>query len=84
MAVEAGSFTGIMEADEVVVDYLVEMRGLDAAEVRSNIVQADAGATYCKTFDIDLGIGQKNICLFQKSVVALPRQALYFHFYRIT
>ena len=27
MAVEAGGFTGIIEADEVVVDYLVEMRG---------------------------------------------------------
>ena len=30
MAVEAGGFTGIIEADEVVVDYLVEQRGLDA------------------------------------------------------
>jgi hypothetical protein len=28
MAVEAGGFTGIIEADEVVVDYLTEMRGL--------------------------------------------------------
>ena len=30
MAVEAGGFTGIIEADEVVVDYLVRMRGLTA------------------------------------------------------
>jgi 3-isopropylmalate/(R)-2-methylmalate dehydratase large subunit len=54
MAVEAGGFTGIIEADEVVVDYLVTQRGLDAAEIRSSIVRADAGATYCATFEIDL------------------------------
>jgi 3-isopropylmalate/(R)-2-methylmalate dehydratase large subunit len=56
MAVEAGGFTGIIEADETVVDYLVAERpGLDAAAVRAGIVRADPGAKYCKTFDIDLG-----------------------------
>ena len=55
MAVEAGGFTGIIEADEVVVDYLVKQRGLDADDVRSRIVKADPGATYLATFDIDLG-----------------------------
>jgi 3-isopropylmalate/(R)-2-methylmalate dehydratase large subunit len=54
MAVEAGGFTGIIEADEVVVRYLVEQRGLDAESVRSRIVRADAGAEYLATFDIDL------------------------------
>lgn len=54
MAVEAGGFTGIIEADEVVVSYLVEQRGCDAADVRRRIVRADPGATYCATFDIDL------------------------------
>ncbi len=54
MAVEAGGFTGIIEADEVVVDYLVKQRGLDAGDVRARIVKADAGATYCQEFDIDL------------------------------
>jgi 3-isopropylmalate/(R)-2-methylmalate dehydratase large subunit len=54
MAVEAGGFTGIIEADEVVVDYLVKQRGLDANEVRSRIVKADAGATYIATFEVDL------------------------------
>lgn len=54
MAVEAGSFTGIIEADEVVVDYLVEMRGLDPHLVRERIVRADAGAEYAETFEIDL------------------------------
>jgi 3-isopropylmalate/(R)-2-methylmalate dehydratase large subunit len=55
MAVEAGGFTGIIEADEVVVDYLVKQRGLDADAVRARIVKADEGATYMATFDVDLG-----------------------------
>jgi 3-isopropylmalate/(R)-2-methylmalate dehydratase large subunit len=54
MAVEAGGFTGIIEADEVVVDYLVKQRGLRADDVRARIVRADPGATYCATFEVDL------------------------------
>jgi len=54
MAVEAGSFTGIIEADELVLDYLVEMRGLDRERLRSMIVRADAGASYAATFEIAL------------------------------
>lgn len=55
MAVEAGGFTGIIEADDVVVDYLCEGRGLDADEVRAGIVHADADAEYAKSFEFDLG-----------------------------
>jgi len=54
MAVEAGGFTGIIEADEVVVEYIANQRGADRARLRAQIVVADAGASYCKTFDIDL------------------------------
>ncbi len=54
MAVEAGGFTGIIEADEVVVEYLAEMRGADKDAIRQGIVTADADASYCKVFDIDL------------------------------
>ena len=54
MAVEAGGFTGIIEADEVVVEYLVTQRGLDAAAVRKLAVKADANAEYMATFDVDL------------------------------
>lgn len=54
MAVEAGGFTGIIEADEVVVDYIATQRGTDKQKLRAQIVKADAGAEYCKTFDIDL------------------------------
>jgi len=55
MAVEAGGFTGIIEADEVVVDYLVKQRGLGADAVRARIVKADPGAAYMASFDVDLG-----------------------------
>jgi 3-isopropylmalate/(R)-2-methylmalate dehydratase large subunit len=55
MAVEAGGFTGIIEADDVVVDYLTKQRGLVAADVRKRIVRADPGAAYVATFEIDLG-----------------------------
>lgn len=54
MAVEAGGFTGIIEADELVVEYIANQRGADRARLRAQIVTADAGASYCKTFDIDL------------------------------
>jgi 3-isopropylmalate/(R)-2-methylmalate dehydratase large subunit len=54
MAVEAGGFTGIIEADEVTVEYLVKQRGLSAAEVRKRIVRADEGAEYMATFEVDL------------------------------
>jgi 3-isopropylmalate/(R)-2-methylmalate dehydratase large subunit len=55
MAVEAGSFTGIIEADEVVVRYLVEQRGLKAEDIAPMVVKADPGATYMATFELDLG-----------------------------
>lgn len=54
MAVEAGGFTGIIEADDVVVDYIAAQRGADRARLRAQIVRADPGASYVKTFDLDL------------------------------
>ena len=56
MAVEAGGFTGIIEADDVVVDYLIGRRkGLTREELTARIVKSDPGASYLETFDIDLG-----------------------------
>jgi 3-isopropylmalate/(R)-2-methylmalate dehydratase large subunit len=55
MAVEAGGFTGIVEADEVIVEYMVAQRGLKAEDVRARIVKADPGASYMATFEVDLG-----------------------------
>lgn len=54
MAVEAGGFTGIIEADEVTVDFLVKERGVNPDDVRKRIVKADPGATYLATFEVDL------------------------------
>jgi 3-isopropylmalate/(R)-2-methylmalate dehydratase large subunit len=57
MAVEAGGFTGIIEADDVVLAYLRAQRGLDDGaleEIQGRVARADPGATYCATFHIDL------------------------------
>ncbi len=54
MAVEAGGFTGIIEPDEVTLDYLVKNRGLNEEEVRSMFLCSDEGAEYAATFEINL------------------------------
>ena len=54
MAVEAGGTTGIIEPDEVTLDYLVRMRGLDAEEVRKGFLKSDADAEYAAVFEINL------------------------------
>jgi len=54
MAVEAGGFTGIAEADASVLDYLVEMRGSRRADLEGMVRSADPDAVYCHTFAIDL------------------------------
>ncbi|MGZ3418834.1 MAG: aconitase family protein [Polyangiales bacterium] len=54
MAVEAGGFTGVIEADEVVVDYIHELRGTPKADVRAKLVKSDPDAKYFATFEIDL------------------------------
>ncbi|MGO9000312.1 MAG: aconitase family protein [Polyangiaceae bacterium] len=77
MAVEAGGFTGIIEADEVVVDYLVKQRGAKADEVRARIVKADPGATYLATFDIDLGAVPPMVALPGDPRNGIPLSALH-------
>jgi 3-isopropylmalate/(R)-2-methylmalate dehydratase large subunit len=54
MAVEAGGTTGIIEPDEVTLEYLVRTRGLDAEEVRRGFLKSDPDAEYAATFEIDL------------------------------
>src|ERR671939_948915 len=54
MAVEAGGFTGIIEPDEVTLEYLTRMRGLDAVEVRKGFLRSDEDAEYAASFEIDL------------------------------
>jgi 3-isopropylmalate/(R)-2-methylmalate dehydratase large subunit len=55
MAVEAGAFTGIIAADEVVIDYLMQARGLARAALEASVVRADPDATYARTIELDLG-----------------------------
>jgi 3-isopropylmalate/(R)-2-methylmalate dehydratase large subunit len=63
MAVEAGGFTGIIEADDTVVDYLVHARGLDRCDVEAAIVRSDPDAIYAATFEIDLAAVEPMIAL---------------------
>ena len=54
MAVEAGGTTGIIEPDEVTLEYIVRTRGLDAEEVRRGFTYSDPEAEYAAVFEIDL------------------------------
>lgn len=54
MAVEAGSTTGIIEPDDVTLNYLAKNRGLDADAVRAMFVFGDDNAEYAATFEVDL------------------------------
>ncbi len=54
MAVEAGGFTGVIAADEVVVDYIHSMRGVPKDKIRERFVTSDPDAKFFATFDINL------------------------------
>ena len=54
MAVEAGGTTGIIEPDEVTLDYIVRTRGLDPETVRKGFTYSDPDAEYAAVFEIDL------------------------------
>jgi 3-isopropylmalate/(R)-2-methylmalate dehydratase large subunit len=54
MAVEAGGTTGIIEPDDVTLDYIVRMRGLDAEEVCKGFLKSDPDAEYAEVFEINL------------------------------
>jgi 3-isopropylmalate/(R)-2-methylmalate dehydratase large subunit len=55
MSVEAGGFTGIIAADEVVWDYLAGRRNVTREQLQAMSVRADDGAVYAHHFEIDLG-----------------------------
>jgi len=54
MAVEAGGTTGIIEPDEVTLQYIVKSRALDADEVRKGFTYSDPNAEYAAVFEINL------------------------------
>lgn len=55
MAAEIGGFTGIVAPDEKVVEFLVERRGMSAAEARklTGGLQPDADAEYAQTIELN-------------------------------
>src|SRR6267143_4931492 len=55
MAVEAGGFTGIIEPDDVTLEYLVRSRGMAPDEVLDGFLKSDENAEYAADFTIDLG-----------------------------
>jgi len=54
MSVEAGGTTGIIEPDEVTLEYIVRTRGLDPEEVRKGFTYSDPDAEYAAVFEINL------------------------------
>ena len=55
MAAEVGAFTGIVRPDEVVADFLMRERGMDASVVRGLLdgLHSDAGAQYEHVIEFD-------------------------------
>jgi 3-isopropylmalate/(R)-2-methylmalate dehydratase large subunit len=54
MSVEAGGTTGIIEPDDVTLNYIVRTRDLDAEEVRRGFTFSDSDAEYAAVFEINL------------------------------
>ncbi|MEI9954627.1 MAG: aconitase family protein [Pseudomonadota bacterium] len=54
MAVEAGAFSGIIAADEVVIEYLISARGLTREALAERVVLPDEGAQYAFSVELDL------------------------------
>jgi 3-isopropylmalate/(R)-2-methylmalate dehydratase large subunit len=63
MAVEAGGFTGVVAADEQVVAYLRDQRGLDETATRALLIKSDSGAAYADRFEIDLSAIEPMVAL---------------------
>ena len=54
MAVEAGGTTGIIEPDELTLEYIVGTRGIDPEQVRKGFTYSDPDAEYAAVFEINL------------------------------
>src|SRR3990167_896976 len=63
MAVEGQGFTGIVEPNELLVDFMVNQHGLRRADVYEMLVYPDANPTYFDTLDINLGQIEKMVSL---------------------
>ena len=58
MAAEIGGFTGIVAPDEKVVEFLVERRGMERAEIEKMIegLQSDRDAEYAEVIELDAAV----------------------------
>ena len=57
MAVEAGAFTGVIEPDEVVTQYLLDVRpSLTRETIEAGFLKSDEDAEYVASFDIQLDV----------------------------
>ncbi|MDQ3686404.1 MAG: aconitase family protein [Acidobacteriota bacterium] len=54
MAVEAGGTTGIIEPDDVTLEYLMNTRGLREEDIRAGFLKSDSDAEYAAIFEINL------------------------------
>ncbi len=54
MSIELLGFTGIIEPNQQIVNYLAEKRGMSEQEIRGLMVASDEGAQYSHVFNIDL------------------------------
>lgn len=54
MAVEAGGTTGIIEPDNVTLEYLMSTRGLREEDIRAGFLMSDEDAEYAAVFEINL------------------------------
>lgn len=62
MAVEGGATTGIIEADQVTIDYLKEMNRWDGTAAE-DMLKSDAGASYVFRVEIDLDVLRPMVAL---------------------
>jgi 3-isopropylmalate/(R)-2-methylmalate dehydratase large subunit len=63
MAAEAGAFTAIGEADEVVVEFLRTERGLSREALNGRLLRADPGANYVASIELDLDLVEPMLAL---------------------
>lgn len=63
MSVEAGAFTGLCAADQVVLDYLSEQRARPVAEIQQRVVTPDPGAVYAGNIELDLAALEPMVAL---------------------
>lgn len=76
MAVEGQGFTGIVEPNEPLVDFIVNQHGLRRSQVEEMLVYPDANPLYFDTLDIDLGQIERMVSLPGDTQNAIPLREL--------